>query len=140
MKRAAVVLQAMALACLDCGRAYSGGYGGGGPGADTSAGNPANVIEVSATDAFAFEPAHLTVAVGTTVRWINRGAIPHTVTSGASSRASDNPGAFLDGKLPSGGTVEVTLSTVGDWPYFCRYHEGMGMVGLVTVTADPQAQ
>lgn len=105
------------------------------PGGGTGAAAPAaaNVVEVAATDGFAFSPAHLTVPVGTTVRWTNKGAVPHTVTSGASSRPGDHPGGLLDRPLPSGGAVEMTFTTAGDWPYFCRYHEGMGMVGLVTV-------
>jgi plastocyanin len=95
------------------------------------------VVEIEAAEGFVFTPAHLTVAAGTTVRWTNKGAVPHTVTSGASSRSSDNPGALLDRNLPAGGTVEMTFTTAGDWPYFCRYHEGMGMAGTVTVTAAP---
>jgi plastocyanin len=93
------------------------------------------VVNIEATDGFAFSPDHLTVAAGTTVRWTNKGAIPHTITSGTSSQAADHPGALADHPLPSGAVFELTLNTAGDWPYFCRYHEGMGMVGTVTVTA-----
>jgi plastocyanin len=127
------MLIALSLALAGCAA------GGAAPVGD--AGTPLeNVVEIAASDGFTFAPAHLTVPAGTTVRWTNRGAIPHTVTSGASSRAADNPGALLDRRLPSGATVEFTFSSAGDWPYFCRFHEGMGMVGLVTVTPAAPSQ
>jgi plastocyanin len=110
--------------------ALGGCSGGGGAAGAESAGT---VVEVEATGGFAFAPAHLTIPLGTTVRWTNKGVVPHTITSGASSRPADRPGALLDHKLASGATVEMTFASPGDWPYFCRYHEGMGMVGVVTV-------
>jgi YVTN family beta-propeller protein len=94
----------------------------------------AAAAEIEATDGFAFRPAHLTVPAGSVVRWTNKGAIPHTVTSGASSRPADSPGVVFDGVLASGATFQRTFTAAGDWPYFCRYHEGMGMAGVVTVT------
>jgi plastocyanin len=97
----------------------------------------AMVVEIATTDGFTFTPAHLTVPAGTRVRWTNNGPVPHTITSGASSRAADHPGALADHPLPSGAVFELTLTSAGDWPYFCRYHEGMGMTGLVTVTKAP---
>jgi plastocyanin len=120
-----LLIAPLAFALASCG---AGGAGMGNP--------PTNVVDVEATGGFAFAPAHVTVGIGTTVRWTNKGAVPHTVTSGASSRPADGPGALLDRQLPSGATVELTFTRAGDWPYFCRYHEGMGMVGLVTVTPD----
>jgi YVTN family beta-propeller protein len=103
------------------------------PAVAAPAGSP--LAFVQANDQFAFDPQHLTVTAGTVVRWTNKGAVPHTVTSGQSSRQADHPGADLDRQLPSGGVVERTFATPGDWPYFCRYHEGMGMTGLLTVVA-----
>jgi plastocyanin len=88
-------------------------------------------------DGSMFSPAHLTVAAGTPVQWRNNGVVPHTVTSGASSKATDSPGTRFDGQLPAGGTFAVTFTEVGDYPYFCRFHEAMGMTGVVTVTAAP---
>ena len=92
--------------------------------------------EIVVGDAVSFSPPHLTVTVGTTVRWRNAGPFDHTVTSGTGSRAGD-VGAEFDAKLPAGGGFEFTFDTVGDHPYFCRPHEGMGMKGTVTVTAAP---
>jgi YVTN family beta-propeller protein len=93
-------------------------------------------LEIETTDGFAFKPAHVTVPTGAVVRWTNKGAIPHTVTSGASSRPADAPGRLFDGALASGASFQRTFTTAGDFPYFCRYHEGMGMTGVVTVTGS----
>jgi YVTN family beta-propeller protein len=92
------------------------------------------MVEIRAKDDFSFAPRTVTVPAGTVVRWANPGAIPHTVTSGASSRAADSPGALFDGALRSGATFERRFDTPGEFPYFCRFHEGMGMAGVVTVT------
>jgi plastocyanin len=102
---------------------------------------PANsngAVEIAAGDSLTFSPAHLTVAAGTTVRWRNSGSIEHTVTSGASSKPADSPGTLFDSQLPAGDTFEFTFTKVGDQPYFCRFHESMGMTGVVTVTAAPR--
>ena len=107
---------------------------GGASGATTTASSP---IEIEASDALMFSPAKLTVIVGTTVHWRNTGAVAHTVTSGASSQAADSPGALFDSQLPGGGTFDFTFTTVGDQPYFCRFHEAMGMTGVVSVSAAP---
>ena len=106
-------------------------------GASDATATATSPIEIEATDALMFSPAKLTVVVGTTVHWRNTGTVAHTVTSGASSKAADSPGVLFDSQLPGGGTFDFTFTTVGDQPYFCRYHEAMGMTGVVTVTAAP---
>jgi plastocyanin len=83
-------------------------------GATGTAPSPGKVVEVAATDGFAFTPRHLTVPLGTTVRWTNKWAVPHTVTSGGSSRPGDSPGTLLDRPLASGAAVEMTFTTAGD--------------------------
>jgi len=95
--------------------------------------------EIQVGDSLSFTPAHLTVTAGTTVRWVNAGPFDHTVTSGASSNPADAPGADFDAELEPGGTFEFTFQAVGNHPYFCRLHEGMGMKGIVTVTAPSGA-
>ncbi len=95
--------------------------------------------EILVGHSLTFTPAHRTVTAGTTVRWVNSGPFDHTVTSGASSKSADMPGTDFDAQLRSGGTFEVTFDAVGDHPFFCRPHEGMGMKGIVTVTAPSGA-
>ena len=104
------------------------------PGSDMATAAP-TLVEVTAGDGLMFVPAAVTIKVGTTVRWRNIGSILHTVTSGASSAASSNPGAVFDDlALSPGSTFEFTFNTAGTQPYFCRIHEAMGMKGTIIVT------
>jgi plastocyanin len=72
----------------------------------------------------AFDPAELTVAVGTTVAWTNRDAMSHTVTADA--------GAFDSGALGNGETFKWTFDQPGEFPYSCTIHPSMH--GTITVT------
>ena len=81
------------------------------------------VVEVAIWDFF-FEPARLTVAPGTTVVWVNRGAHPHTVT------AFD--GSFDSGVLMPGEAFALTFGGSGTVWYFCEIHPFM--TGGVTVS------
>ncbi|MCU1283126.1 MAG: plastocyanin [bacterium] len=107
-------------------------------GADMTAGDMATagaITEVTTTNGLMFVPASVTIARGGTVRWRNVGSVTHTVTSGASSAASSNPGILFDqNPLAPGATFDFTFNTAGTQPYFCRFHEAMGMKGAVTVT------
>jgi nitrite reductase (NO-forming) len=81
----------------------------------------------------AYDPLELTVKVGTTVRWTNRDAIAHTVTSGVSDGTKPNPdGMFDSGFLNDGDKWTYTFTEVGEFPYFCTPHPWM--IGKVTVT------
>lgn len=81
----------------------------------------------------AFAPAALTVTVGTTVVWSNRGQNPHTVTA--------NDRAFDSGTLERGQTFSVTFDQPGTVPYYCQIHgePGSGMTGVVNVRVAPAA-
>ena len=82
-----------------------------------------------------FEPAAVTVARGATVRFTNAGIHTHTATSGASSAVADSPGAVFDsGSLTPGQSFEFAFPSSGSQPYFCRFHEPVGMKGTVTVS------
>ena len=70
-------------------------------------------------DNFSFEPAGLTVPVGTTVIWTNRDDIPHTVVS------NDDPKAFKSKVLDTDEKFSFTFSKVGTYPYFCSIHPKM---------------
>ncbi len=71
----------------------------------------------------AFEPNTITVAAGTTITWINKDAVNHTVTS--------NTGLFDSGMIPKDGTYQHTFSTAGTYPYHCTIHSSM--TGTVVV-------
>ena len=70
-------------------------------------------------DNFSFSPANLTVAVGTTVTWINRDDIPHVVVS------SDDPRAFKSKALDTDDKFSYTFTKPGTYNYFCSVHPKM---------------
>lgn len=72
----------------------------------------------------AFRPIDVVVAAGSSVTWVNTGAIPHTVTGRATS--------FDSGILMPGEGYRRTFKTPGQYEYFCTLHPEM--VGTVTVT------
>ena len=83
---------------------------------------------VSATVSLAehfFDPALLTVRVGSTVTWQNMGQQVHDVNA--------RDGSFHSPLLGPGGTFSYTFTKPGRYPYFCVPHEGDGMVGEVDV-------
>lgn len=63
-----------------------------------------------------FDPPTLTVAAGTTVRWVNNGQHLHTVTSEA--------GRFDSGDLKPGQEYTATFYA-GTTEYHCRHHPAM---------------
>jgi plastocyanin len=71
-------------------------------------------------DNFVFEPAQLTVKVGTTVKWTNRDDIPHTVVSA---------GKFRSKTMDTDDSFSFTFTSAGDYKYFCSLHPHMtGMI------------
>ena len=68
-------------------------------------------------DNFSFGPASLTVPAGTTVTWINRDDIPHTVVS--------TEGVFKSKVLDTDEKFSFTFSKAGSYPYFCSIHPKM---------------
>ncbi|HTG06101.1 MAG TPA: cupredoxin family copper-binding protein [Bradyrhizobium sp.] len=67
-------------------------------------------------DNFTFEPAQLTVKVGTTVTWKNRDDIPHTVVSA---------GKFRSKTMDTDDSYSFTFTAAGDYKYFCSLHPHM---------------
>lgn len=63
----------------------------------------------------AFEPATITVSMGTEVVWTNTGQLPHTVTA-------DDIGSDV---LNSGQEFRHTFTEAGTVDYFCAIHPGM---------------
>ena len=73
-------------------------------------------------DNFVFEPAELTVKVGTTVTWTNRDDIPHLIVSA---------GKFRSKTLDTDDKFSYTFTAAGDYKYFCSLHPHM--TGLIKV-------
>ncbi len=64
---------------------------------------------------YRFEPAEITINVGETVTWINKGSSQHTVT-GAS---------FDSGSLSTGAEYQWQFTEAGIFDYSCTFHTSM---------------
>ena len=81
---------------------------------------PAAGVEVK-IDNFTFAPRSLRVAPGTTVTWVNRDDIPHTVVS-----SGQTPGQLFKSKaLDTDDKFSFTFAKPGTYPYFCSLHPKM---------------
>jgi plastocyanin len=89
-------------------------------------------IEIRA-DGRRFTPGRALARVGWPVEWVNIDTETHTITSGASSRVADHPGALFDRRVLPGERFDFRFDRPGVYPYFCRLHEGAPMLGRVDV-------
>ncbi|MEW6701420.1 MAG: plastocyanin/azurin family copper-binding protein [Bacteroidota bacterium] len=96
-------------------------------GTNTVSGTPGN-NEVWLQN-ISFNPSTITVNAGTTIKWINKDNVAHTVTSGTPG-APD--GIFDSGNLNNGGTFSYTFNTKGTFQYYCKLHQS-SMKGTVVV-------
>lgn len=85
--------------------------------ASTVSGDAVSIANLS------FEPAAITVSVGTTVTWTNTDSASHTVTA--------DDGSFKSDTLATGATFSQTFATAGTFAYHCSIHSSM--TGTVTV-------
>ncbi len=72
---------------------------------------------------FAFDPAELTVPVGTTVTWENTDTAPHTATA--------EDGSFDTGRIDQDASGSATFDQAGTFAYRCEFHPDMQ--GTITV-------
>jgi plastocyanin len=79
-----------------------------------------NVITI---DNFTFSPKELTVAVGTTVKWVNHDDIPHLVV--------EKKTTFRSKALDTDDSYSYTFTSAATFDYFCGLHPQM--VGQVIV-------
>jgi plastocyanin len=69
---------------------------------------------------FKFKPATIAIRKGSSVRWTNNDAAPHSATG------DDNAaGPFDTGRLGKGQSKSVTFSKPGTYAYHCVYHPFM---------------
>ena len=74
-------------------------------------------------DNFTFTPKELTIAVGTTVKWVNHDDIPHTIV--------EKKTTFRSKALDTDDSYSFTFTSAGTFDYFCGLHPHM--VGQVIV-------
>jgi len=79
-----------------------------------------NVVTI---DNFSFGPGELTVAVGTTVKFVNHDDIPHSVV--------ETKKAFRSKALDTDDAYSYTFASAGTFDYFCGLHPHM--VGKIIV-------
>lgn len=90
----------------------------------------ASAAAVDATASNTFTPAQVTIPVGGSVTWTNKGGF-HTVTGGDGTQ---DPASPMNGQLAAAGaTYNVTFAKAGSYPYFCQPHVAAGMKGTVVV-------
>ena len=70
-------------------------------------------------------PATITVRMGTTVKWTNKDAAAHTVTS-------DDGNTFDSGNMATGAVFSYVANKAGTIDYHCNYHGGMRGTLVVT--------
>ena len=116
---------AMLLLAAGCSSSSnSTGSSGASTAATSSATTAADTIVIQN---FAFSPATLTVAPGTTVTVVNKDAVTHTLTSTASTRAFDT------GDVAAGSSTTFHApATAGTYSYICSIHTYMH--GTLTVS------
>lgn len=106
----------------------AGGNGGGAATTTASDGDAAVTVEMVNTS---FEPRKAEVSVGSTVKWVNKDAFQHDVTSAQfSSGATQWDFAKT---LSEGQTATYTFQNPGIYEYRCTIHGKNTMCGVVLV-------
>ena len=87
----------------------------------------ANVKIVEQNGKYSFQPATLSIKMGTQVEWLNTSDAPHTVTS-------DAAGVFNSASnITQNQTFKFTFTKAGTFPYHCNIHPYMK--ATITVTS-----
>ncbi len=88
-----------------------------------------NTLQDSASNAkrisianMAFSPQTVTVATGTTVRWVNNDSVEHAI---ATEDGSDSPNNFDSAGIAVGAAYTLQLNKPGTYKYYCKLHPNM---------------
>lgn len=99
-----------------------------------------HVIDIQ--DSF-FDPEEIEIAPGDTVTWVNNGDLVHTSTLDPeiaqdpdNAVRPDGAETWDSGDMQPGDEFSVMLDVPGEYVYFCRPHEALGMVGTIVVTEE----
>jgi plastocyanin len=108
------------------GYGYGGGGAGGGSTGSSGSGGAGNGVLTLTQVNYQFTPAKITVAQGDTITVTDSNpSTPHTFTvSGTDIDVANDPMASQD--------VTIDLDP-GTYDFICRFHEGQGMTGTLTV-------
>ncbi len=80
-------------------------------------------------ESFAFDTDELTIAAGTSVRFVNADSAAHTVTEGSDGVATDDP--ILDEELAANGITSFAFDEPGTYLITCLFHPSMNMTVVV---------
>ena len=123
----AIVVLALAIGCFSSDPAGTDGTEG-------------DVI-ISMTSDLAYAPLNATARVGQVVRWEYDSNAPHTVTADRELAVNASSVSLPAGATPfgsdliqPGGAFTHTFTVAGTYRYFCRPHEGAGMIGTIVIT------
>lgn len=112
------------------------------PAAEGATGDAATMVTI--TENFRFEPAAVTIRAGEAVLFHNASPFVHTVTDDpklagqpADAVLPTGAEAFTSGDLAPGADYRRVLSVPGTYKFFCVPHEGIGMLGEITVLPSP---
>ncbi|KAG0342224.1 hypothetical protein BG000_006143 [Podila horticola] len=99
------------------------------------------IVEVTIVDGgfdpskASFQPPEVAINVGDTVRWTNKGSLPHTVNEGSTCWDLFKPQSFTSGLIYVNSTFTHTFDKAGEFQYYCMPHCYNGyMKGKVIVT------
>ena len=98
---------------------------------------------VSTASYCSFSPANISIPIGTTVMWFNRGSMSHSATACTGTPplgacpVLDSPSlpGFDSGVLAPNGSSKFTFNTAGTYYYYCTIHPFLH--GSVTVLSTP---
>ena len=82
---------------------------------------PSGQVSIYLQD-YKFQPQKITVKVGTTINWINKDPVFHSVVS--------DTGLFHSGMLAIGQMYSYTFDQPGTYPYYCGKNGGPGGEGM----------
>jgi len=102
---------------LGCALAIATGVSAGSPAKEAAQKSGNGPVQVK-IDNFTFAPTPLTIPAGTTVQWVNRDDIPHTVVS-------DDKTTFKSKALDTDENYSYTFAKAGTYTYFCSIHPKM---------------
>lgn len=97
----------------------------------TSQGHVVNISSLAFVDSVS-GTSTTTIALGTTIQWVNSSGFSHTATSGSSN--NPNAGALFNIPLPGGAAGTFAPTSAGTLSYFCIPHANFGMTGTIIVT------
>ncbi|MGE5625764.1 MAG: plastocyanin/azurin family copper-binding protein [Bacillota bacterium] len=97
-------------------------------GAVRAADAPAKGPEIGILN-YKFDPDTVTVTAGTTVTWVNKDDVPHTI-------ASSDKRFTSSGGLDKGDSYSYTFNTPGTFAYYCSIHPFMTAKIVVTAKSN----